>query len=75
MLHYFHIEAGKEIEDFINSNTIKLIYNQKDPHTFMHYSGSLTTPDLLLVSSGTVGDITRTVLEDQALDTVWSLQP
>ncbi|GIY37401.1 uncharacterized protein CDAR_243051 [Caerostris darwini] len=30
----------------------------------MHYNGSLTTPDLLLVSSGTVSDITRTVLED-----------
>nr|CDS26299.1 hypothetical protein HmN_000654800 [Hymenolepis microstoma] len=43
--------AGKEIEDILNSSPLGLIYSDEDPATYLHYNGTRTTPDLLLVSS------------------------
>nr|CDS32819.1 hypothetical protein HmN_000465300 [Hymenolepis microstoma] len=43
--------AGKEIEDILKSSFLELIYSDEDPATYLHYSGTRTTPDLLLVTS------------------------
>nr|CDS26091.1 selectin protein,pol protein [Hymenolepis microstoma] len=43
--------AGNEIEDILNSSPLELIYSYEDPATYLHYNGTRTTPDLLLVSS------------------------
>nr|CDS27635.1 hypothetical protein HmN_000757200 [Hymenolepis microstoma] len=43
--------AGNEIEDILNSSPLERIYSDEDPATCLHYNGTRTTPDLLLVSS------------------------
>ncbi|VDN98747.1 unnamed protein product [Rodentolepis nana] len=43
--------ALNKIEDFINSNPLELIYSNEDPATYLHCSGTRTTPDLLLASN------------------------
>ena len=54
---------GKILEDFINTNTMDLIYNKNDTPTFIHHTGSNTNPDLLIVSS--VAEYThRKIIED-----------
>ena len=39
------------MEDLLNTSILKLIYNDTDPSTYLHFNGAQTTPDLLLVSS------------------------
>ncbi|VDN97341.1 unnamed protein product [Rodentolepis nana] len=36
----------------LNSNILELIYSNEDPATYLHYNGTRTTPDILLVSTG-----------------------
>lgn len=55
---------GKIMEEFINSNTIELVYKSSDIPTFLHYNGSLTNPYLLLVSSDITTNTERYVKED-----------
>jgi Endonuclease/Exonuclease/phosphatase family. len=55
---------GKEIEDFINTNNVELIFKKTDPPTFIYHSGSCSNPDLLLVSSDIADQTHRQVLED-----------
>ncbi|GFY76161.1 reverse transcriptase domain-containing protein [Trichonephila inaurata madagascariensis] len=43
--------AGKSVEDLLNSNIFELFYNHSDPHTYLHYNVTSTSPDLLLVTS------------------------
>uniref|UniRef100_A0A8D8Q7F5 Endonuclease/exonuclease/phosphatase domain-containing protein n=1 Tax=Cacopsylla melanoneura TaxID=428564 RepID=A0A8D8Q7F5_9HEMI len=57
-------EPGAKLEDFINTNTLELIYKPNDTPTFLHHSGSQTNPDLLMVSSDITENTTREVLED-----------
>ncbi|KAI5754580.1 hypothetical protein M8J77_009716 [Diaphorina citri] len=57
-------EPGKVMEDFINTNTVELIFNKTDPPTFLYHSGSCTNPDLLIVSSDIADNTSRQVLED-----------
>ncbi|XP_008487171.1 uncharacterized protein LOC103523941, partial [Diaphorina citri] len=55
---------GKIIEDFIDTNTVELVYHHTDTPTFLHYCGSSTNPDLLLVSSDIAEYTERMVRED-----------
>jgi hypothetical protein len=43
-------EAGKTMDNFISANTVELLYEKEDPTTYLHYSGSTTSPDLTLAS-------------------------
>ena len=56
--------VGAKIEDFINSNSIELVYNKDDPATFIHYTGNSTNPDLVMVSSQLMDKTKREVIED-----------
>nr|CDS27209.1 hypothetical protein HmN_000158200 [Hymenolepis microstoma] len=56
--------AEKEIEDILNSSSLELIYNDKDSATYLHCNGTRTTPDLLLVSSGTCELTERKIIDD-----------
>ena len=56
--------AGKEIEDILNSTFMELIYKTGDPHTYLHYNGTLSSPDLLLVSSDISPCTERFILND-----------
>ena len=56
--------AGETVEDFLDSNPIKLMYTDKDPGTFMHYSGSTTDPDLTIVSTDLSDSVSQKILED-----------
>nr|CDS31997.1 hypothetical protein HmN_000397500 [Hymenolepis microstoma]CUU97691.1 hypothetical transcript [Hymenolepis microstoma] len=56
--------AGKEIEDILNSSPLELIYSEENPATYLHYSGTRTTSNLLLISSD-ISDITqREIIDD-----------
>ncbi|KAL1446487.1 hypothetical protein WDU94_006586, partial [Cyamophila willieti] len=39
---------GREVEDFLNTHAMELIYRDTDLPTFLHYSGSCTNPDFCL---------------------------
>nr|CDS32053.1 hypothetical protein HmN_000402600 [Hymenolepis microstoma] len=55
---------GKEIEGILNSSPLELIYSDEDPATYLHYNGTTTTPDLLLVSSN-ISEVTqRKIIND-----------
>nr|CDS31313.1 hypothetical protein HmN_000971500 [Hymenolepis microstoma] len=41
--------AGKQIGDILNSSHLELIYSHDEPATYLHYNGTRTTPDLLLI--------------------------
>lgn len=56
--------AGIEFEDLLNSSPLELIYNSDDPPTYIHYSGSGTSPDLSCVSSDICAFTKRSVVED-----------
>jgi hypothetical protein len=51
------------MEDLLNKSTLQLIY-YTDPPTYLHYKGTQTTPDLLLVSSNISANTNRTILND-----------
>ncbi|GIX71338.1 uncharacterized protein LOC103523941 [Caerostris extrusa] len=56
--------SGKEVEDSRNISNLELIYNCNDPHTFLHYNGTKSNPDLLLASADLSQSTKRSVLED-----------
>lgn len=41
----------REFEDLLNSSSLDIIYDHSDPPTYLHYSGSGSTRDLLCVAS------------------------
>ncbi|KAG8173404.1 hypothetical protein JTE90_015537 [Oedothorax gibbosus] len=55
--------AGRELENFMSTNQLQLIYESSDTPSYLHYNGSLTNPDLIFVSSD-LEDMVRQVLED-----------
>ncbi|KAG8193050.1 hypothetical protein JTE90_028162 [Oedothorax gibbosus] len=57
-------QAGQTVEDFIDSNAMALMYNTKDPKTFIHNSGNSTNPDLTMVSTNIVDQCTKIVIGD-----------
>ena len=56
--------AGKVMEDILNSSPLELVFNVGDTHTYLHYNGTQTTPDLLLVSSNIFPGTKRIILDD-----------
>lgn len=56
--------AGKEVEDLLNSNPIDLIFNERDPCTYIHYNGTGSNPDLLCVATDLTSHTHREVIED-----------
>jgi len=52
------------VEEFLNSQKLKLLYNPEDKKTLLHYSGSTTNPDLTMVSSDVYENSQKAVLED-----------
>ncbi|VDO15961.1 unnamed protein product [Rodentolepis nana] len=47
----YQLQIIAEIEDMLSINPLELIYSNEDPATYLHYSGTRITPDLLLASS------------------------
>jgi hypothetical protein len=37
------------MEDLISANDVELLYEKENPPTYLHYNGSTTNPDLMLV--------------------------
>lgn len=37
--------AGKEVQRFLNSNVVEVLFNQDDKRILIHYSGKSTNPD------------------------------
>jgi len=60
----YYNHAGRTIEEFLNSQKLELLYNPEDKKTFLHYSGSTTSPDLTMVSSDIYENSQKAVLED-----------
>ncbi|VDO17031.1 unnamed protein product [Rodentolepis nana] len=48
----------------LNSNPLELMYSNGDPATYLHYNGTRTTPDLLLVSSDISEHTRRKIIDD-----------
>ncbi|XP_035213900.1 uncharacterized protein LOC118187733 [Stegodyphus dumicola] len=44
-------EAGRRVQDLFSSTTFELMYKKNYPHTYLHYTGKSTTPDLLIVTA------------------------
>jgi len=42
---------GKTIEDYLNSNSLTLLYGPHESKTLIHYSGSTTNPDLVIADN------------------------
>jgi hypothetical protein len=57
-------EAGKVVEDLLNTNNTELLYNSTDIPTFLHYTGATTNPDLAVITSNLVHQTSREVIED-----------
>lgn len=57
-------KTGNVKEDFLDSNPIELVYNKKETRNFLHYSGSITNPNLTIVSTDLIDNSQCTVLED-----------
>ena len=55
---------GQIFEDFLDTSNMELVYNNTDPPTYIHYSGTGTNPDLLFVSSDISSATSRKVIED-----------
>jgi hypothetical protein len=60
----YYNEAGKIVEEYLNSNNVELVYKRTDTPTFLHYSGSTTNPDLALVSADLKDSTDKEVIED-----------
>ncbi|XP_071037675.1 uncharacterized protein [Parasteatoda tepidariorum] len=56
--------AGKELESFIDTHRIELVYQGSDCPSYMHYNRTLSNPDVVLVSSDIAQWLQRDVLED-----------
>jgi hypothetical protein len=59
---------GKAAEEFLGANTVELLYNPKDPPTYLHYNGHATNPDLSIVSMNLANLSTCIVAEDMDSD-------
>ncbi|XP_035229941.1 uncharacterized protein LOC118201889 [Stegodyphus dumicola] len=57
-------EAGRSVQDLLRSTAFKLIYDKKDPHTYLHYTGKCTIPDLLMVTDDLYNLTKHSVLKD-----------
>jgi hypothetical protein len=55
---------GEAIKEFLAANTVELLYNPKDPPTYLHYNGHATNPDLSIVSTNLANLSTRVIAED-----------
>ncbi|GFY56229.1 hypothetical protein TNIN_335351, partial [Trichonephila inaurata madagascariensis] len=44
-------DAGKMMEELLNSDVYELIYQYSDIHTFLHYNGTCINPDLTLTTA------------------------
>jgi len=42
---------GKTIEEYLNSNSLTLLYDPGESKTFIHYSGNTTNPDLVIADN------------------------
>lgn len=56
--------AGDAVEDFLCAKNLELVFNKEDHSTFIHYNGSSSNPDLLMVSTDIANNTCRTVIED-----------
>jgi hypothetical protein len=52
------------MEYLLNTSILKLIHNDADPCTYLHFNGAQTTPDLLLVSSDISASTKPIILDD-----------
>jgi hypothetical protein len=59
---------GKAVEEFLAAKTVELLYNPKDPPTYLHYNGHATNPDLSIVSTNLTNLSTHIVAEDMGSD-------
>ena len=57
-------KVGKIIEDYLDANTMNILYNNEDPNTFIHYNGQSTNPDIAIVSTDIENNTTKSVIED-----------
>ncbi|VDN97294.1 unnamed protein product [Rodentolepis nana] len=60
--------AGKEIVDFLNSNSLELIYSNEEPATYLYYNGTRTTPDLHLASTDISEHTHSKIIDDPGSD-------
>ncbi|GFW09549.1 probable RNA-directed DNA polymerase from transposon X-element [Trichonephila clavipes] len=56
--------AGKVMEDLLIADQMKLLYNDSDIPTYLHYNGNGTNPDLTLASADIADDVEREVIYD-----------
>ena len=56
--------AEREIEDLLQTKPVELIFKKDDAGTFLHYNGSTTSPDLLIVSSDISHSTERKIIDD-----------
>ena len=56
-------EAGKSVEDLLNSSIFELIYNSNVSHAYLQNNGTCTTRDLLLVTLD-INDLTKRAVLD-----------
>ncbi|XP_042911637.1 uncharacterized protein [Parasteatoda tepidariorum] len=57
-------QVGSRIVDLLNTSTLELVYNCNDPCTFLHYNGTKSNPDLLMVLADLCQSTTQRVLGD-----------
>ncbi|KAG8192562.1 hypothetical protein JTE90_015197 [Oedothorax gibbosus] len=57
-------KAGRRVQDFLSSSNFELIFNKRDPHTYLHYNGRSTTPDLLMVTADLHSFTKRSIMKD-----------
>ena len=56
--------VGKLVEDYINSNSLKVLYDPEQPKSFIHHSGSTTNPDIVIVSTHIVDQCKKKLIGD-----------
>jgi ribonuclease HI len=56
--------AGKAVEDIIHTTNMELIFKDNDTPSYLHYNGTTSNPDLLLVSSDITQRTTKSMIED-----------
>ena len=54
----------KTVEEHLNSNSLTLLYEPGESKTFIHYSGSTTNPDLVIVSTTIADQCKWTIIGD-----------
>ncbi|GFS31154.1 hypothetical protein NPIL_467461 [Nephila pilipes] len=61
-MYYYLVEDI--VEDYADSNGVIILYNEKDPKTFIHYDGGSTNPDLAMTTPNLVDGCRKFVLGD-----------